>query len=134
MAQKTIDFEVVREIALALPDVEEGAMHGAPSWKVRGKLFTCPAIHSSAEPDTLAVKLAFEQRDRLIAAAPGIYYVTDHYVNNPIALVRLSRMNRKSLRDLLGLAWRFVSSQNKPNGRRGRNETRSSTPEREPTV
>ncbi|MFN0077002.1 MAG: hypothetical protein ACKVY0_11060 [Prosthecobacter sp.] len=78
--------------------------------------------------------LDFEQRDRLIAAAPGIYYVTDHYVKHPIVLVRLSRMNRKSLRDLLGLAWHFVSSQDKPRGRKGRNETRSSTPERQPTA
>ena len=95
MAKKTIDFDMVREIALALPDVEESTIHGAPSFKVRGKLLTCPAIHRSAEPDTLAVRLDFEQRARLIAAAPSIYYLTDHYVNYPTVLVRLSRMDRK---------------------------------------
>ena len=56
MAKKTMDFDVVREIALALPDVEESIIHGAPSLKLRGKLLTCPAIHRSAEPNTLAIE------------------------------------------------------------------------------
>ena len=124
MAKKTADFDMVREIALALPDVEESTIHGAPSFKVRGKLLTCLAIHRSAEPDTLAVRLDFEERDRLIAAEPCIYYLTDHYVNYPTVLVRLSRMDRNSLRDLLGMAWRFVSSQTKAIPRRGRNRSR----------
>ena len=119
MAKQTIDIDVVREIAMALPDVEEGTIHGAPSWKVRGKLLACPAIHRSAEPDTLAVRLDFEQRARLIAAAPHIYYATDHYVKYPTVLVRLSGMDRKSLRELLDKAWRFVSPQMKTVGSRG---------------
>lgn len=128
MAKKTIDFDVVREIARTLPGVEESSIHGAPSLKVRGKLLACPALHSSAEPDTIAVKLDFEQRARLIADAPHTYYLTDHYVNHPTVLVRLSRMDRNSLKDLLGMAWRFVSSQKETGGRRGRNESRSSKP------
>jgi hypothetical protein len=41
MPGKKIDFEMVREIALTLPEVEESTIHGAPSMKVRGKLLTC---------------------------------------------------------------------------------------------
>ena len=59
MAKKTMDFDVVREIALALPDVEESTIHGAPSLKLRGKLLTCPAIHRSAEPNTFAIRIDF---------------------------------------------------------------------------
>jgi hypothetical protein len=113
MPSKTIDFDVVREIALALPDVEESTIHGAFSLKVRGRLLTCPALHRSAEPNTLAVRIDFDQRAELIAAEPSVYYVTDHYVNHPTVLVRLSRIDRNSLRDLLGMAWRFVSSKTK---------------------
>ena len=123
MAKKTIDIDVVREIAMALPDVEEGTIHGAPSWKVRGKLLACPAIHRSAEPNTLAVRLDFEQRARLIAAAPGIYYATDHYVKYPTVLVRLSGMDRKSLRDLLDKAWHFVNPQKKTIGRKDQKQS-----------
>ena len=118
MPSKKIDFNVVREIALALPDVEESTLHGAPSLKVCGKLLACPAIHTSAEPSTLAVRVDFDQRTKLMAAEPGVYYVTDHYVNHPAVLVRLGQIDRDSLRDLLGLAWRFVSSKTK--ARRGK--------------
>src|SRR4030095_6259074 len=96
VGSKALDFDEVRKIAMALPDVKESTLHGAPSLKVRGKLLTCPAIHRSAEPNTLAVRVDFDQRAELIAAEPGIYYVTDHYVDYPTVLVRLSRIDRNS--------------------------------------
>jgi hypothetical protein len=113
MSKKRIDFDVVRDLAMALPDVEESTIHGAPSLKVRGRLLTCPAIHRSAEPNTLAVRIDFDQRAELMAADPSVYYVTDHYVNYPTVLVRLSRIDRDSLGDLLKMAWHFVSSKAK---------------------
>jgi hypothetical protein len=114
--RKKIDFDVVRELAMALPDVEESTIHGAPSLKVRGKLLACPALHQSAEPGSLAVRIGVDQRAELLATEPRVYYVTDHYVNYPTVLVRLSQVHRDSLRDLLGMASRFVSA----NAKRGR--------------
>src|SRR5215467_204347 len=110
MPRTKIDFDVVRKIAMALGDVEESTIHGAPSLKVRGRLLTCPAIHRSAEPNTLAVGMDLDERAELIAAKPNVYYVTDHYVNYPTVLVRLGQIDRRSLKDLLAIAWRFVSS------------------------
>jgi hypothetical protein len=106
---KKIDFERVRKIGLSLPDVEDGTTYGVPSLKIRGKLFTCPAIHSSAEPGSLAIRLAVEDRDELIAADPETYYVTDRYVDYPVVLVRLARVDQSALRDLLLMGWRFVT-------------------------
>lgn len=83
-------------------------MYRSPALKVRGKLLTCLPIHRSAEPDSLAVCIDFEQRAELLAAAPDTYYLTDHYVNYPVVLVRLSRIHLDALRDLLGMAWHFV--------------------------
>jgi hypothetical protein len=110
MPTKKIDFDVVREIALAMPDVEESALHGHPSLKVSGRLLACPAIHKSAEPNSLAVRIGFDERQALLASQPDVYYVTDHYINHPAVLVRLSRIRLDSLRDLLATAWRFASS------------------------
>ena len=115
-----MDFEVVREIARALPDVEESSLHGTPSLKVSGRLLTCPALHRSAESNSLVVRISFEHRAELMAAEPGIYYLTDHYVNHPAVLVRLGQIDRISLRKLLGLAWSFVSSKKKASRRGGR--------------
>ena len=107
---ETTDFNVVRDIALALPGVEESALHGHPSLKVSGRLLTCPALHQSAEPNSLVVRIGFKERQALLAAHPKVYYVTDHYINYPAVLVRLSRIGPDSLRDLLGMAWRFAGS------------------------
>ncbi|MGH7656215.1 MAG: MmcQ/YjbR family DNA-binding protein [Gemmatimonadaceae bacterium] len=101
---------MVRKIALALPDVDESTIHGAPSLKVRGRLLACPAIHRSAEPETLAVQIGLDRRSELIAAGPAVYYVTSHYVNYPTVLVRLSRIHKDRLRDLLAAARLFAIS------------------------
>lgn len=111
MPRRSITFEDLRAIGLALPGVEESTMHGKPALKVRGKLLACPPMHKSAEPDSLVVRLDFEQRAALLAEAPEMYYLTDHYQNYPAVLVRLSRISIDQLRDLLGASRRYVASQ-----------------------
>jgi len=103
-------FRAVREIGLRLPGAEEATMYGAPALKVGGKMFACIASHKSAEPNTLAVRMDFAQRDALIAEDPETYYLKDHYVGYPVVLVRLSRVHPDAMRDLLAGAWRFVSA------------------------
>lgn len=110
MPRKSVDFETAREIATALPDVEASTSYGAPSFKLRGKLLACQAIHRSAEQGSLAVRIDFNLRDELLAAEPDIYYVTPHYEAYPTVLVRLARIDRRSLRKLLETAWTFVDS------------------------
>jgi hypothetical protein len=104
--RKRDPFDPVRALGLALPGVEEGTMFGTPALRVRGRMFSCIASHKSAEPDTLVVCIDFDSRDELIAAEPETYYLTDHYVGYPSVLVRLSRIRRDALEDLLQMAWR----------------------------
>jgi len=120
MPSHKLDFDAVRKIAKTLPGVEESTIHGAPSLKVRGKLLTCPALDPAAEPNTLAVRIGFDTRGELIAADPDVYYLTDHYVNYPAVLVRLSRIHPNSLRDLLGMSWQFVTAKARKSTRQGR--------------
>jgi hypothetical protein len=107
-----MDLRAVRKIALALPEVEDASAYGSPAFKVRGKLLACIAINKSAEPNSLMIRVDFDRRAELLAEAPDVYYVTDHYVNYPAVLVRLSRVHTDALRDLLGGAWRFVTAKN----------------------
>ena len=93
-----------------MPDVEEGTSYGSPALKIHGKMFACIAVHRSAEPGSLAIRIDFDQRDELMAADPDTYYITDHYADYPSVLVRLSRVNPDALRDLLIMARRFVSA------------------------
>jgi len=105
----TINFDTVRDIGLKLPGVEESTAFGAPALKVQGKLLACIPAHRSAEPASLVVRMDFEDRAELLAADPDVYYVTDHYVGYNAVLVRLSRVTRDALRDLLGMAHKFVT-------------------------
>jgi hypothetical protein len=114
MAGSKVTFETVRKIGLALPDVDEATMYGAPALKVRGQLLACVPSHKSAEPNSLVVRIDFEQRAGLLAEAPETYYVTDHYVGYSAVLVRMARIRVNELRDLLNASWRFVTSTRKP--------------------
>jgi hypothetical protein len=110
MPRSTIDFGTVRNIGLALPGVEESTAYGHPALKVHGKLLACLPANRSAEPASLVVRVDFEDRAELLAAAPDVYYVTDHYVEYSGVLVRLSRISPEVLRDLLGMAYKFVTA------------------------
>ena len=109
-AVKRTGFKAVEAIGAALPDVEATTTWGAPALKVRGKMFVCMTSHKSAEPNTLAVRMDFAERDALIAEDPATYYLKDHYVDYPCVLVRLSRVHPDALRDLVQSAYRFVSA------------------------
>jgi hypothetical protein len=110
MARAQLTFDQVREIGLELPDVVESTMYGSPAIKVHGNLLACVPVNKSAEANCAAFGIDFNLRAALIKENPEIYYITDHYAKYPIVLARLSRIGIQELRDLLGLAWSFVSS------------------------
>jgi len=114
MPKSKIDFDTVRNIGLALPGVEESTAYGCPALKVHGQLLACIPPHRSAEPDSLVVRVDLDDRAELLIAAPDVYYVTDHYAGYTAVLVRLSRVNPGLLRDLLGMAYKFVTTNAAP--------------------
>jgi hypothetical protein len=117
MAKNKSNFDLVRKIGLSFPGVEESTTHGSSALKLKGKLLACMASHRSAEPGSVVVCMSFEDRAALIAEAPEIYYVKEHYLNYESVLVRLSRISPDALRDLLGMAHKFVSAKAKSRSR-----------------
>lgn len=108
---RSTNFDQVKALALALPDVEAMSKYdGSPVLKVHGVFMAGLATHRSAEPGTLVVRVRLEEREWLLADAPEIYYVTDYYRKHPVVLVRLSRINRDALRDVLSASWRLAAA------------------------
>jgi hypothetical protein len=103
-----LTFDAVRQLGLALPDVVDGAAYGAPALKLRGKLLACIPTNKSAEANSIVVHIDLEHRAELLRQHPDIYYVTDHYAPHPTVLVRLSKVTRTDLAELLRDACRFV--------------------------
>lgn len=104
------DFDMVRKMGLSLPDVVNDTAYGAPALKVNGKLIACIPTNKSAEANSLVVKIDLEQRAELLREQPDVYYITDHYAPHPTVLVRLSKISRTDLKELLRDACRFVKS------------------------
>ena len=123
MRRRTPDFNLVRELARDLGDVEESTTREDAFIKVRGKLLTWIPVNKSAEPGSLAVRIDLDHRAELLEADPDVYYLTDHYLNFPVVLVRLSRIHPDALKGLLRMAWSFVTAKpkKKPGVRKARN-------------
>jgi hypothetical protein len=99
-------FETVREIALALPGVEEGLSYGTPAFRV-GKKFLARLWEDG---ETLVVKIGFDEREVLMQADPATFFITDHYRGYPSILVRLAKVDPDRLREVLTEAWRNHAS------------------------
>jgi hypothetical protein len=108
MPDKITGLDAVRAIALSLPDVEECTTARGISFRVGGRIMACEAVHKSADPNSLMVRIGSEHRTALIGADPKIYYVTSHYAKYPACLVRLSIIRMVSLREVLGAAREFA--------------------------
>jgi hypothetical protein len=104
-------FAAVRAAGLELPGVQAGVKYdGSPVLTLGGCFVAGLAAHSSAEPDTLVVRITGDDRDRFLAEAPDAYYLTDYYARHPVVLVRLSRVGHDALRDLLSMSWRLTAA------------------------
>jgi len=102
-------FAPVKTVGLTFPDVAaEIRYDGSPVLKARGCFMAGLASHQSVEPGSLVVRISLDERAYLLEDAPETYYVTDYYRTYPLVLVRLARVDRDALRDLLAVSWRLT--------------------------
>ena len=100
-------FAIVRDLGLAWPDVQAGTKYdGSPLLTCRGCFMAGLAMHASAEPDSLVVRVDPETRPWLLDEAADTYYLTAHYEPHPVVLVRFARIDREALHDLLATSRR----------------------------
>ncbi len=97
------DAEDVRRAALSLPDTTEKVAWNMPTFRVAGKMFaTLPEDETS-----MAVRCPKEERDELVLAEPGKFWIADHEAGFAWVRVRLSALeDEPELRDILADSWR----------------------------
>ena len=100
-----VTYDTVRELALKLPNVEEGTSYGTPALKVRGKLF----VRLKEDGETIVLRSDSFDREHLLNSAPETFFITDHYKDYPWVLVRLAKLDAAQLEELLEDAWRRVA-------------------------
>ena len=99
-------YERICALALQLPGVELGTSYGTPAIKVKGKLMA--RLRSEAEGG-LALRCDFLERQMLLQAAPEAFYLTPHYQDYPMILIKLDEVRTDALPDLIERAWRMVA-------------------------
>lgn len=94
------------KIALAFPGTEVSTSYGTPSVKVRGKILS--RWRTEAE-GALAIRCDLLDRQIMLQMNPTVFFLTDHYVNYPMVLMRLEAVSRPLLLDVVERAWRLVA-------------------------
>jgi hypothetical protein len=111
--KQRITFDTVRELAGQLAGAEESTSYGTPAFKVRGTLF----LRLWEDNETLVVRTKMDRREEMISDDPTTYFLTDHYLNYPWVLVRLSKVRKDALRDLITGAWMLGNASKKSSTR-----------------
>ncbi len=101
-SRSKVTLDTVRKILASFPGVEEGTSYGTPGFRVAKKFLA----RMKEDGDTLVVKCGFDERDLRMQADPDTFFTTDHYRGYPTVLVRLGRVSKTDLRDVLEEAWR----------------------------
>jgi hypothetical protein len=102
-----VTFDDVRKFALLWDEVEDGTTYGTPALKVRKKLLA----RLREDNDSLVMfGVPPDEREMLIESQPKIFYLTDHYRDYPMVLIRLSKARRTIVEPLLHRHWRTLAS------------------------
>ena len=97
-----VSWDRVRELALALPEVEEGTSHGSPAFRVAGRAFAGVSRHAGA----LWARCDRDERPLIVASKPDVYRLTPHIERSPAyLLVWLEPAEEEDVRERLLDAW-----------------------------
>jgi hypothetical protein len=89
-------------LGLGLPEVVEATSWGEPCLKAHGKLWTW----WSPSADAPVFKIGFEEREFLTEARPGTFFLTPHYRNHRLVLMRPATFDTEWALANLRRVWR----------------------------
>jgi hypothetical protein len=95
--------EDARDYALSLPETSEQFAWGMPTFRVAGKLFlTLPEAETS-----MVVRCPIIDRDELVVAEPGKFWIAAHEAGNAWVRARLAALDdRAELEAIILDSWR----------------------------
>lgn len=110
-------WQDVRDIALSLPETSEECRSGGEfAWIVNKRFFAWerPLRRSDLEAlgknaptgAILGVRTAdLEMKEVLLASDPRVFFTTPHFDGYPAVLIRLGKIGKKKLKEVLVEAW-----------------------------
>jgi len=110
-------IEDAARIAMALPEVTEGARWNNRTWFVAGKGFAWERPLSKADikrlgneqpPDGPIVAVRVEdlgEKDAVLAAHPKAFFTIQHFNGYPAVLIQMKKVTKRELEDAIVDAW-----------------------------
>ena len=109
-------WDDVRGMALALPKTSEKLVRGLRQWRVHDKLFVWERPLRRADLEALGAAARegpilgahvehVGAKEALIADDPAVFFTTPHFDGYPAILVRLDRIGRDDLHEVVVEAW-----------------------------
>ena len=112
-----VTLDQAAELALELPEVEEGFRHGHRTWSVGGKVFAWERNFSKADlkrygtetpPDGPILAVTVEdlgEKEAVLAMELPGFFTISHFDGFAAVLIQLKRVRKKALRDALVDGW-----------------------------
>jgi hypothetical protein len=95
-----------KKIALSFPEAHEKSSYGNPSIFVAKKFFT----RLRAEDASIVLVIgSIDEREMMIESDPKTFHFTEHYKDYPAVLVRIARIDEKTLRTMLERRWHQIA-------------------------
>lgn len=96
----------IRKIALSFPEANEKPSYGKPAYFVAKKFFT--RVRDEDDSIVLIVD-SIDEREMMIEADAKTFFITDHYKDYPSVLVRIARVDAKTVQGMLERRWRKIA-------------------------
>ncbi len=97
-----VDWDTVRELALALPEAEESGGDRV-AFQVRGKSFAWAA--RERDGGGLGIRVERDEKQLILDSNPAVYFSSPHYDGYPGVQIRLEQIDRDELQERLEDSW-----------------------------
>lgn len=106
-----VSYPEVQTFMARFPETPEAIYYGTPTYKVGKKVVTRrwsarELARAGEGADVLVVHCEEDRAKMLAEAEPLVYFRTPHYHGYDFVLVRLDRVDRADLEELMETAWR----------------------------
>lgn len=103
---KGVTWKQVVEMAAEYPGVVEKSSYGTPGLYVRKQFMA-----RLREPDVMVLKPIHDDEQKfLMETSPDAFFLTDHYRGYPTVLIRMSKVDRRQLAELIEGCWRQLAT------------------------